>query len=122
MTTPPHRSDQRLRLPRDARRVTLLEAALAAFSQNGYHATSMDDIAERAGVSKPVLYQHFDSKLDLYLALAARYSAFPPRVAALRRSSREIVEGSRPILRAISRTPTCLARSSAISSRSSKDK
>ena len=69
MTTPPHRSDQRLRLPRDARRVTLLEAALAAFSQNGYHATSMDDIAERAGVSKPVLYQHFPSKLDLYLAL-----------------------------------------------------
>jgi len=35
----------------------------------GYHAAAMDDIAERAGVSKPVLYQHFPSKLDLYLAL-----------------------------------------------------
>ncbi len=72
MTTPPIRTDQRVRLPRDVRRASLLEAALAAFSENGYHATSMDDIAERAGVSKPVLYQHFDSKLDLYLALAAR--------------------------------------------------
>jgi AcrR family transcriptional regulator len=35
----------------------------------GYHAAAMDDIAERAGVSKPVLYQHFPGKLDLYLAL-----------------------------------------------------
>ena len=36
---------------------------------NGYHAAAMDDIAERAGVSKPVLYQHFPGKLDLYLAI-----------------------------------------------------
>ena len=35
----------------------------------GYHAAAMDDIADRAGVSKPVLYQHFPGKLDLYLAL-----------------------------------------------------
>ena len=35
----------------------------------GYHAAAMDEIAERAGVSKPVLYQHFPGKLDLYLAL-----------------------------------------------------
>ena len=39
------------------------------FVANGYHAAAMDDIAERAGVSKPVLYQHFPGKLDLYLAL-----------------------------------------------------
>jgi hypothetical protein len=44
------------------------------------------------------------------------------RVAALRRSSREIVPGSRPILRAISRTPISWARSSAISSRSANDR
>jgi len=61
-----------VRLPRDERRALLLEAALGAFSEKGYHATAMDDIAERAGVSKPVLYQHFDSKLDLYLGLAGR--------------------------------------------------
>lgn len=41
----------------------------------GYHAAGMDDIAERAGVSKPVLYQHFPSKLDLYLALLDAASA-----------------------------------------------
>ncbi|GAA1886646.1 TetR/AcrR family transcriptional regulator [Lapillicoccus jejuensis] len=57
------------RLPRSARRAQLLEAAQAAFVESGYHAAAMDDIAERAGVSKPVLYQHFPGKLDLYLAL-----------------------------------------------------
>ena len=57
------------RLPRTARRAQLLESALDVFVANGYHAAAMDDIAERAGVSKPVLYQHFPSKLDLYLAL-----------------------------------------------------
>lgn len=67
---PAPRPDARQRLPRDARRTLLLDAALAAFAEGGYHATAMDDIAERAGVSKPVLYQHFDSKLDLYLAIA----------------------------------------------------
>jgi AcrR family transcriptional regulator len=57
------------RLPRSARRKQLLAAAQEVFVANGYHAAAMDDIAERAGVSKPVLYQHFPGKLDLYLAL-----------------------------------------------------
>jgi AcrR family transcriptional regulator len=57
------------RLPRDQRRVQLLDAASEVFSSKGYHAAAMDDIADAAGVSKPVLYQHFPSKLDLYLAL-----------------------------------------------------
>jgi AcrR family transcriptional regulator len=57
------------RLPRRARRAQLLESALEVFVAQGYHAAAMDDIAERAGVSKPVLYQHFPGKLDLYLAL-----------------------------------------------------
>ena len=57
------------RLPRLARRAQLLEAAQEVFVANGYHAAAMDDIADRAGVSKPVLYQHFPGKLDLYLAL-----------------------------------------------------
>ena len=57
------------RLPREQRRQQVLGAALEVFSSVGYHAASMDDIAERAGVSKPVLYQHFPGKLDLYLAL-----------------------------------------------------
>jgi AcrR family transcriptional regulator len=57
------------RMPRDQRRAQLLEAANDVFTTKGYHASAMDDIAEAAGVSKPVLYQHFGSKLDLYLAL-----------------------------------------------------
>ncbi|HEY9562825.1 MAG TPA: TetR/AcrR family transcriptional regulator [Nocardioides sp.] len=56
-------------MPRKARRAQLLEAALEVFVAHGYHAAAMDDIADRAGVSKPVLYQHFPGKLDLYLAL-----------------------------------------------------
>jgi AcrR family transcriptional regulator len=57
------------RLPRIARRRQLLDAALAVFVAQGYHAAAMDDIAEKAGVSKPVLYQHFPGKRELYLAL-----------------------------------------------------
>ena len=57
------------RMPREERRAQLLEAATDVFTSKGYHAAAMDDIAEAAGVSKPVLYQHFASKLDLYLAL-----------------------------------------------------
>ncbi len=58
-----------VRMPRTARRKQLLAAAQEVFVANGYHAAAMDDIAERAGVSKPVLYQHFPGKLELYLAL-----------------------------------------------------
>src|ERR1700751_3186780 len=57
------------RLPRHERRRQLLDAALEVFVSQGYHAAAMDDIADRAGVSKPGLYQHFPGKLDLYLAL-----------------------------------------------------
>ncbi len=57
------------RLPRAARREQLLRVAQEMFVTHGYHATGMDEIAERAGVTKPVLYQHFPSKLELYLAL-----------------------------------------------------
>jgi AcrR family transcriptional regulator len=58
-----------MRLPRSARRTQLLAAARDVFVQRGYHAAAMDEIADRAGVSKPVLYQHFPGKLELYLAL-----------------------------------------------------
>jgi AcrR family transcriptional regulator len=56
-------------MPRPARRLQLLGAARDVFVSQGYHAAAMDEIAERAGVSKPVLYQHFPGKLELYLAL-----------------------------------------------------
>ena len=66
---PSHELARGGRLPRSARRKQLLAAAQQVFVANGYHAAAMDDIAERAGVSKPVLYQHFPGKLELYLAL-----------------------------------------------------
>ncbi|GAA4852302.1 TetR/AcrR family transcriptional regulator [Pseudonocardia benzenivorans] len=62
------------RLSRSARRAQLLLAARDVFAAQGYHAAAMDDIAERAGVSKPVLYQHFPGKLELYRALLTTYA------------------------------------------------
>ncbi|MEU3573709.1 TetR/AcrR family transcriptional regulator [Kitasatospora sp. NPDC036755] len=61
------------RLPRSARREQLLGAAQEVFVAQGYHSAAMDDIADRAGVSKPVLYQHFPGKLELYLALLDKH-------------------------------------------------
>ena len=61
--------DKANRLPRDERRAQLLSAALEVFTAAGYHSAAMDEIADRANVSKPVLYQHFPSKLELYLAV-----------------------------------------------------
>lgn len=57
------------RLPAPARREQILDVAVQVFARHGFHGTSMNDVAEAAGVTKPVLYQHFDSKQDLYLAL-----------------------------------------------------
>lgn len=57
------------RLPAPRRRRQLLDVALAQFAHDGYHRTSMDQVAEAAGVTKPVLYQHFGSKRRLYLEL-----------------------------------------------------
>ena len=57
------------RLTATARRDQILDVALEVFARAGFHGTSMNDVAEAAGVTKPVLYQHFDSKRDLYKAL-----------------------------------------------------
>lgn len=58
-----------VRLPAAHRRRQLLDVAIERFAAGGFHATSMDEIAEAAGVTKPVLYQHFRSKRQLYLEL-----------------------------------------------------
>jgi AcrR family transcriptional regulator len=63
-TTQPH-----TRLPAARRRQQLLDVALEVFAERGFHPTSMNDLAEAAGVTKPVLYQHFTSKRELYLEL-----------------------------------------------------
>lgn len=58
-----------LRLPAARRRRQLLDVAFDRFATKGFHTTTMAEIAEAAGVTKPVLYQHFQSKRRLYLEL-----------------------------------------------------
>jgi AcrR family transcriptional regulator len=63
------------RLPAAERRSQLLEVAVRVFARDGFHATSMNDVAEAAGVTKPVLYQHFGSKRDLFVELLTEIGA-----------------------------------------------
>ena len=58
-----------VRLPAEQRKRQVLDAACKIFADRGFHSTSMDDIAAAVGVTKPVLYQHFDSKRSLFLEL-----------------------------------------------------
>ena len=51
------------------RRAAILDAARSAFAESGYHETSLDSVADRAGVSKALLYEHFASKRELYVAM-----------------------------------------------------
>ncbi len=59
------------RLPAAQRRRQLLDVARTVFADQGYHDSAMNDISEAAGVTKPVLYQHFGSKQDLFAAVLA---------------------------------------------------
>jgi AcrR family transcriptional regulator len=63
------------RLPRAQRREQVLAAATEAFARSGFAATSLDDIAAEAGVTRVVLYRHFESKADLYQAVLDRMCA-----------------------------------------------
>ncbi len=55
------------------RRETILDAALEEFALAGFHETSLEGVAERAGISKALIYEHFPSKRDLHEALLGRY-------------------------------------------------
>lgn len=57
------------RLTAEARRAQLLQVARDVFASDGFHGAAMEQIAVKAGVTKPVLYQHFESKKELYLGL-----------------------------------------------------
>lgn len=57
------------RMPREKRRAQLIDIAMDVFAETGYAQTTMDEIAQRAAVSKPVLYQHFKNKRDLFFTL-----------------------------------------------------
>jgi AcrR family transcriptional regulator len=72
-------------LRRDERRAQILETAAAAFSREGYAATSVEEVAQEAGITKLIVYRHFESKSELYTAildqvgvrLAEEWSALP---------------------------------------------
>jgi AcrR family transcriptional regulator len=71
------------RLPAEQRRALVLEAAGRVFGQRGYAAARVEDIAAAAGVTKPMLYRHFDSKKALYLAVLERHREDLPELAGL---------------------------------------
>lgn len=56
----------------EARREVIEQAALEVFAERGYHGASVDEIARRSGVTPPVVYDHFESKLDLHKRLLER--------------------------------------------------
>ena len=67
-------SSRRL-LPKAERRAAILQAAATAFAHEGFAATSMDDVATAAGITKLIVYRHFSSKEELYEAVLAQVSA-----------------------------------------------
>ncbi len=90
---------RRMRAPE--RRRQLLEVARKVFGRRGYHTVTMDAVAREAGVTKPILYDHFPSKRELYLALLeADLSNLQKRLAEGLENSR----GNRERIRASFRT------------------
>ena len=70
---------QKRRLPAAERRELILKSAGELFGERGYTHVNLDGIAAAAGVTKPILYRHFDSKKALYLALLERHRDDLPR-------------------------------------------
>ena len=66
-------SATRRRMPAADRREAILAAALDVFARGGYHETSLESVAARAGISKALIYEHFASKRELHRALLDRY-------------------------------------------------
>ena len=67
-------SEARVLLPRAERQEAILRGAARAFAHSGYAATSMEDVAAASGITKLIVYRHFDSKEDLYRAVLERVS------------------------------------------------
>ena len=89
----------RKRLAPEQRRHLIVEAAGRLFGEHGYDATRLDDVAAAAGVTKPVLYRHFDDKTALYLALLERhredlgtFAGAIPAAGALEQRLRAVLE------------------------------
>ena len=70
--TGPQGSTTTPRLRRSERREQILAAATSAFARTGYASTSLEDVAAEAGVTRVILYRHFESKADLYRSVLDR--------------------------------------------------
>ena len=77
------------RLPASARRAQLIDVGRAVFAKHGYEATSVEEIADRAKVSKPVVYEHFGGKEGLYAVVVDREMDY-----VVRRISEAIATGT----------------------------
>src|SRR5919205_4419997 len=64
----------RKRLSAEDRRTAILDSALEVFSRHGYNGASIDEIAQAAGISKALIYEHFPSKRDLHSSLLERHT------------------------------------------------
>src|SRR3954469_12590644 len=73
MAAPPTSRPTRKRLSAEDRRQAILDAALEVFGAHGYHGASIDEIAQTAGISKALIYEHFPSKKDLHVSLLERH-------------------------------------------------
>ena len=90
--------EKRRRLAPADRRVLIIEAAGRLFGERGYDGTRLDDVAAAAGVTKPVLYRHFDNKTALYLALLDRHRADLGRFAGAIPASGTLEQRLRAVL------------------------
>src|SRR3954462_7337217 len=72
MAAPPKSQPTRKRLSAEDRREAILDSALEVFSRRGYNGSSIDEIAQAAGISKALIYEHFPSKRDLHVSLLER--------------------------------------------------
>jgi AcrR family transcriptional regulator len=97
-TNPAQADPPRRRMTAQARREVIEAAATAVFAERGYQGASMDEIARRAGISPPIVYDHFESKRDLHRRLLERH------FAELRGVWRENLAGEEPLERRMERS------------------
>ncbi|MDQ3757621.1 MAG: TetR/AcrR family transcriptional regulator, partial [Actinomycetota bacterium] len=75
MTSATTKPANRRLLARPERRAAILRAAATAFAQRGFAATSMEEVAAAAGITKLIVYRHFESKEELYRAVLEQVSS-----------------------------------------------
>lgn len=120
-----------MRLPRAERREQILRAATRAFGRAGFSATSLDNVAAEAGITRVILYRHFESKADMYRAVLDRSCARladtvgtgdygEDSVAALVRAAAADPDAFRLLFRHAAREPEFRDRADALASASAE--